>query len=90
MLCAVIILPLIIIISITGMMFSTRAPVAGLMPYIIASIILDLIPFAYAVLLLKKWHELLSGKMQKAVYIIIMFMGFIMTFVVFTLEIYKF
>jgi len=66
-----------------------EATAAGLIPYIIVSIVLGLIPFIYAVLFFKNRNKLLCSKIQKASYIITMIMGFIMSFNIIVLELYK-
>ncbi len=89
MLCAAIIALVFIINQVAGMLFSTEAITVWFIPYVIASIVLCLIPFVYAILFFKNRKKLLCGKIQKASYIITMIMGFIMTFTILALELYK-
>ena len=76
------------IISVANKMLSL-APYSFLIINIIASIILGILPIAYAVQLQRKWSSLTSGKLQKLSYITTMCMGFVMTLTVIVLEMYK-
>lgn len=89
MLCVAIIALIFIINQVGGMLFSMEAITAGFIPYIIASIVLGVIPFIYAILFFKNRKKLLCSKIQKASYAITMIMGFIMTFTILALELYK-
>lgn len=77
------------ILSVAGIMLSEEGTAATLLPNIITSIVLGLIPLAYAVLLAVKWPGLVCGKMQKAAYVITLCMGLVMTFNVLALELYR-
>lgn len=88
-LCVAIILLFFVVFKIASIMLTMEATAAGLIPYIIASIVLGMIPFAYAILFFKKRNKFLCSKIQKASYIITMIMGFIMTFTILVLELYK-
>lgn len=87
-LCSSILLLVVNIISVANKMLSL-APYSFLIINIIASIILGILPIAYAVQLQRKWSSLTSGKLQKLSYITTMCMGFVMTLTVIVLEMYK-
>ncbi|NLB43328.1 MAG: hypothetical protein GX815_13965, partial [Clostridiales bacterium] len=88
-LCISIMLPIVIVALVAGKMFASEAALTELIPYVVVSIIIGLLPFAYAILLIKKWGKLTCSKKQKASYMITMFMGFAMSFVVYALDLYK-
>lgn len=88
-LCVAILLPIVIIALVAGKMFELEATLAELIPYVVASIILGLLPFSYAILLIKKWSMLTCTRKQKISYIITMLMGLAMSFAIYALELYK-
>ena len=57
-LCVAIMLPIVIIAIVAGKMFMLEATFTELIPYVAASVVLGLLPFAYAILLMKKWRML--------------------------------
>jgi len=87
-LCAAILLLIVNIISVASIMFSSEGSAAALIPNIAASIVLGLMPVAYAVILIIKWPRLTCSKRQKAAYIISLCMGLIMTFNILAFEMY--
>lgn len=87
-LCSSVLLLVFNIISVANKMFAS-APYSALIINVIVSIILGILPIAYAVQLQRKWSNLTSGKLQKLSYIITMCMGFVMTLTVIVLEMYK-
>lgn len=89
LLCAAIPLLVVNILSVAGIMLSEKGTAATLMPHIIASIVLGILPVVYAALLAINWRRLVCGKARKAAYIITLCMGFVMTFSVLALELYK-
>lgn len=88
-LCLAITLPIIVIVFVAGKMFGLEATLNELIPYVVVSIVLGLLPFAYTILLIKKWRKLTCSKKQKVSYIITMLMGFVMSFVIYALDLYK-
>ncbi len=88
-LCIAIILLLFIIIGVASMMLTMEAVVTKFIPYVIASILLGIIPLVYAIIFFKKKSTFSCTKGQKVSYVITMFMGFIMTIAILALEMYK-
>jgi len=88
-LCIAIILLLFIIIGVASMMLTMEAVVTKFIPYVIASILLGIIPLVYAIIFFKKKSIFSCTKGQKVSYVITMFMGFIMTIAILALEMYK-
>jgi cation transport ATPase len=88
-LCIAIILLLFIIIGVASMMLTMEAVVTKFIPYVIASILLGIIPLVYAIIFFKKKSTFSCTKGQKVSYVITMFMGFIMTIAIMALEMYK-
>ena len=88
-LCVAIISLAFVVIKIISLMLTLEVALAGFIPYVIASIVLGLIPFVYSILFFKNKNKLSCTKMQKLSYGITMCMGFIMTFTVLTLELYR-
>lgn len=88
-LCSAILLLVVNIISVANKMMSA-APYSSLIVNIIVSIILAIAPIGYGVQLYRKRAKLTSSRIQKLSYFITMCMGFVMTFTVIVLEMYKF
>src|SRR5699024_5277055 len=89
MICIAIFLLVVNIVSVTNKMMSMSVLYSDLTINIIISIVLAIIPIAYAIQIFRKWSRLTSGKLQKTSYIITMFMGFVMSMVIIVLEMYK-
>lgn len=77
------------IISVANKMTSMEALHSSLTINIIISIILAAIPIVFAILAIKHLPRLTIKKPQKVSYIITMSMGFVMTFSILVLEMYK-
>lgn len=89
LLCIAIILLIFVVFKIASIMLTMEATAAGFIPYVMVSIVLGMIPFVYAILFFKNRNKLICSKMQRASYAITMIMGFIMTFTISVLELYK-
>ena len=88
-LCAAALVLMVNILLVGGIMIPGEGSAGVLVPHIAASIVLGILPVAYAVLLAAKWRKLACGKMQKAVYLITLCIGFVMTLNVLVLELYR-
>ncbi|NLY45997.1 MAG: hypothetical protein GX053_08445 [Tissierella sp.] len=87
--CLAILLLLVNILFVANIMSSMKGTIEVVRLHVMASIVLGLIPFIYALLLYKRWNRLRITNKQRISYFITMCTGFIMTLTVIILEMYK-
>lgn len=86
--CSIILL--VVNIALVASKMMSLVPRSSLVINIITAIILAITPIGYGILLYGRWPKLTSGKLQKLSYIITMCMGFVITYTVIALEMYRF
>lgn len=87
-LCAAVLLLIVNIVWAASLMFSQQASAQAMLPNVIASIVLSVLPVVYAILLAVRWRGIACGRLQKAAYIITLCMGFFMTYGILVFEMY--